>query len=40
LEPDFDLILVQLQFVGQLLAAFLVQIAILGEFVLQTRKLL
>lgn len=36
LEPDLDLIFVQLQLVGQLLATFLVQVTILGEFVFQT----
>lgn len=36
LEPDFNLVLVELQLVGQLLATLLVQVAVLGEFVFQT----
>ena len=40
LEPDFDLILVQLQLVGQFLSPFLVQVAVLGEFRFEPRQLL
>lgn len=36
LEPDLDLVLVQLQFVGQLLASLLVQVTILRELVFET----
>lgn len=40
LEPDLDLVLVQLQLVRQLLAPLLVQVAILGELALEARQLL
>ena len=39
LEPDFDLILVQLKLARKILAPFLRQVSVLGELVLQTRQL-
>ena len=40
LEPDFDLIFVELQLVGQLLAPLLVEVAVLGEFGFEAGQLL
>ena len=40
LEPNLNLVLVQLQFVGQVLAALLVQVAVLVELALESRQLL
>jgi len=40
LEPDLDLILVQLELVGQVLAPLLVQVAVLAKFAFETGQLL